>query len=65
MTSTKQCQILQELDKKTVNHAVKICVNCDNISVHIENYGMFCKDCGSFFDVKKRNDDENSFGNEE
>jgi hypothetical protein len=41
--------------KQTVNKAVRICVNCGSISVHIENYGIFCKECGIFFDVKENN----------
>jgi rRNA maturation endonuclease Nob1 len=43
--------------KKTVNKAVRICVNCGNIAVRIENHGVFCKDCGSFFDVEKENNE--------
>lgn len=46
-----------ELKKKTVNRAIRICVNCGNTAVHIQNYGVFCKDCGSFFDVEKKNDE--------
>jgi predicted amidophosphoribosyltransferase len=46
-----------KLNKKTVNKAVRICVNCGNIAVQIENYGVFCKDCGSFFDVEKEDDE--------
>jgi len=42
-----------ELKKKTVNKAIRICVNCGSIAVHIENYGIFCKDCGSFFDLER------------
>jgi hypothetical protein len=42
-----------ELKKETVNKAVRICVNCGSISVHIENYGIFCKECGIFFDAKE------------
>ncbi|WP_185736612.1 hypothetical protein [Candidatus Nitrosopumilus sp. SW] len=41
-----------ELNKKIVNKAVRICVNCGNIAVKIQNHGIFCKDCGSFFDVE-------------
>lgn len=40
-----------ELKKKTVNKAIKICVNCGSIAVSIENYGVFCKDCGSSFEL--------------
>jgi len=46
-----------ELNKKTVNKAIRICVNCGNIAVRIENYGVFCKDCGSFFDVERENNE--------
>lgn len=42
-----------ELKKQTVNKAVRICVNCGSISVHIENYGIFCKECSIFFDIKE------------
>ena len=42
-----------EFHKKTVNRAVRICVNCGNIAVSIENHGVFCKDCGSFCEVEK------------
>ncbi|MDH3617136.1 MAG: hypothetical protein OEM89_00250 [Nitrosopumilus sp.] len=49
LTSSKNL----ELKKQTVNKAVRICVNCGSISVHIENYGVFCKECGIFFDIKE------------
>ena len=42
-----------ELKKQTVNKAIRICVNCGNVSVQIENYGIFCKECGIFFDLKE------------
>ena len=44
-------------NKKTVNRAIRICINCGNIAVHIQNFGIFCKDCGSFFDVEKKHDE--------
>jgi len=44
-----------EPNKKTVNKAVRICVNCGNVAVLIQNHGIFCKDCGSFFDVEEDN----------
>lgn len=43
-----------ESNKKTVNKAIRICVNCGNIAVQIQNYGIFCKDCGSFFNVEDK-----------
>ena len=45
-----------EPNKKTVNPAIRICVNCGNTTVNIQNYGVFCKDCGSFFNVERRNE---------
>ena len=38
---------------QTVNKAIRICVNCGSLSVHIENYGIFCKECDMFFVVKE------------
>ncbi len=46
-----------ESNKKIVNDAIRICVNCGNIAIKIQNQGIFCKDCGSFFDVEKNNDE--------
>jgi rRNA maturation endonuclease Nob1 len=43
-----------KLNKKAVNNAIKICINCGNIAVRIQNHGIFCKDCGSFFDVEEK-----------
>ena len=45
-----------ELNKKTVNNAIRICVNCGNIAVKIQNHGIFCKDCGSFFDMEEKHE---------
>ena len=45
-----------ELDKITVNPAVRICVNCGNTSVNIQDCRIFCKDCGSFFDVEREHE---------
>ena len=39
--------------KQAVNNAIRICVNCGSISVQIENKGIFCKDCGTFFQVRE------------
>lgn len=41
-----------EEKKQTVNKAIRICINCGSLSVHIENYGIFCKECDTFFDIK-------------
>jgi len=46
----------QEFSKKTVNPAVRICINCGSIAVSIQKNGVFCKDCGSFFDVETKHD---------
>ena len=46
-----------ESNKKAVNNAIRICVSCGNIAIKIQNHGIFCKDCGSFFDVEKKNDE--------
>ena len=45
-----------ELNKRTVNNAIRICVNCGNIAVKIQNHGIFCKDCGSFFDMEEEHE---------
>ena len=44
-------------DEKTVNRAIRICINCGNIAVMIQNYGIFCNDCNSFFDVEKKHNE--------
>ncbi|MGY5144636.1 MAG: hypothetical protein ACW9XH_09180 [Candidatus Nitrosopumilus sp. bin_32a] len=46
-----------ESNKRTVNNAIRICVTCGNIAVKIQNHGIFCKDCGSFFDMEKNHDE--------
>ncbi len=46
-----------ESNKKTVNNAIRICVECGNLAIKIQNHGIFCKDCGSFFDVEKNHDE--------
>jgi ribosomal protein L37AE/L43A len=51
-----QIQQNQSESSKTVNKAIRICVNCGNIAVKIQNHGIFCKDCGSFFDVEDKNE---------
>lgn len=52
-----ETQVIQsnsfEEKKQTVNKSIKICVNCGSISVKIENYGIFCKECGTFFDASE------------
>lgn len=53
-----ETQVIQsgnfEEKKQTVNKSIRICVDCGSISVQIENYGIFCKDCGKFFEVKEK-----------
>lgn len=52
-----ETQVIQtnsfEEKKQTVNRSIKICVDCGSISVQIENYGIFCKECGTFFEVSE------------
>ena len=48
---------LFESNKKTVNNAIRICVTCGNLSIKIQNHGIFCKDCDSFFDMEKNYDE--------
>lgn len=48
-----QTETIQEQNRKTVNQAIRICVNCGNTAVIIQNYGIFCKDCDSFFDLER------------
>ena len=49
-------QTQNDSHKKTVNKAIRICVNCGNIAVSIQNKGIFCKDCGAFFDLEIENE---------
>lgn len=44
--------------KKIVNDAIRICINCGNISVLIDNYGIYCKDCNSKFLRKSDKEDQ-------
>ncbi|MGI9566655.1 MAG: hypothetical protein ACR2LL_06540 [Nitrosopumilus sp.] len=37
----------------TVNPSVKICVECGSTVVLIDSFEMCCKDCNSWFRVKK------------
>jgi len=43
-----------ESNKKTINNAIRICVNCGNVAIKIQNHGIFCKDCGSFFNLEEK-----------
>jgi len=51
---TKQFQNLLKLNEKTVIIGVRICVNCGSTSVHIKNYGVFCKNCSSSFKIVEK-----------
>ena len=44
-------------NKKTVNNAIRICIECGNLAIKIQNHGIFCKYCGLFFDVEKNHDE--------
>jgi len=50
-----QIDPIQESNKKTINQAIRICVNCGNVAILIQNHGVFCKDCGSFFEMEEDN----------
>lgn len=54
-----EAQVVQknkiEDKKQTIDKSIRICVNCGSISVKIQNYGVFCKNCGIFFDVERVN----------
>lgn len=52
-----------EFNKKTVHKLVKICVNCGNTAVHIQNYNISCKNCNSFFNVEKKDNSHCVFKN--
>jgi len=43
-----------ESNKKTVNNAIRICVYCGNVAIKIQNHDIFCKDCGSFFNLEEK-----------
>ena len=43
-------------NKKIVNQSIRICINCGNVAVKIQNHSIFCKDCGSFFDMERENE---------
>ena len=47
-----------EFNKKTVNNLVKICVNCGNTAVHIQNYDISYKNCDSFFNIGKKDNSQ-------
>ena len=42
-----------EIRKDVVNKAVKICIECGNLAVKIDNYGIYCNNCNSSFQIKE------------
>ena len=42
-----------ETRKDVVNKAVKICVECGNLAVKIDNYGIYCNNCNSSFQINE------------
>ena len=43
-----------EMKKEIVNNAIRICIECGNRSVVIDNYGIYCKDCNSKFRIEDK-----------
>ena len=48
-----QAQNQLEKRKEIVNKAIKICVECGNLAVRIDNYGIYCNNCNSRFKIQK------------
>ena len=48
-----QAQQQFEKRKEVVNKAVKICVECGNLAVLIDNYGIYCNSCNSQFKIEE------------
>jgi hypothetical protein len=42
-----------ETKKKIVNDSIRICIECGSVSVKIENFGIYCKECGKRFKIEK------------
>ena len=42
-----------ETKREIVNRAIRICIECGNRAVLIDNYGIFCKDCNSQFKIEE------------
>jgi len=38
---------------QAVNKNIRICIECGSFSIHKEDHGVYCKECGKFFDVKE------------
>ena len=47
-----------EFNKNMVNKAVRICIKCGNIAVHIQNHIISCKNCNSFFNIDEKDNVE-------
>lgn len=39
--------------KEIVNRAIKICIECGNLAVHIDNFRLYCDNCNSRFKIEK------------
>ena len=48
-----QAQNQLEKRKEIVNRAIKICIECGNLAVRIDNYGIYCNNCNSRFKIQK------------
>jgi DNA-directed RNA polymerase subunit RPC12/RpoP len=47
-------QSKREFELKTINNMVRICIECGNISVLIDDHTVFCKNCNSKFRIKEK-----------
>jgi len=45
-----------KIELKTVNDAVRICIECGSISILIDDGIVFCKNCNSKFKIKEESD---------
>lgn len=50
-------QSKREFELKTINNMVRICIECGNISVLIDDHTVFCKNCNSKFRIKEKPND--------
>lgn len=45
-----------KIELKTVNNAVRICIECGSTSILIDDDIVFCKNCNSKFKIKEESD---------
>ena len=51
-TSTSKQEQKLESKKGIVKNSIRICVECGSQAVKINNLGLYCKDCNSFFKLE-------------